>query len=174
MIDINDTKEVNMYCPECGNKIYGETKLCPKCNKMLLNLGLKTDYVMVKTPDRPLGLVLTVLYCAFSGIISLIIGVPLLSLSSQIPSLFILSLATLFFGIFYLAMSYGLWVSQNWGIPVSIKILYLSIPFNIISLFIPIPGSYSGNKEGMLRLAVVGIIITVIVILYLKNYSAKK
>ena len=89
-----------MYCIGCGTKIEGETNFCPKCSKELPNFGVKTDCVTVKTPEKPLGLVLTVLYFVFSGIISLVIGVPLLTLTSQIPSLLILSLATLFFGVF--------------------------------------------------------------------------
>jgi hypothetical protein len=163
-----------MYCSGCGNKIEGETNFCQKCGKELLNQGGKAGSAPMKTADRPVGLVLTVLYCVFSGIISLIGGIPLLSLSNQIPSLRVPSLLVLIFGVFYLAMSYGLWTSQGWGIPFSLKILYLSIPLNIISLLIPIPASYSGNKEGMIFLAGVEILLTLFIIQYLKSYAAKR
>ena len=163
-----------MYCSGCGNKIEGEVNICPKCGKELLYPDIKANSAQMKTVDRPLGLVLTVLYCAFSGFISLIVGVPLLTLSSQIPSLLVPSLITVILGIFYLAMTYGLWASQSWGISFSLKILYLSIPISILFLFIRTPSFNSGNKEGMIALAVVGIVITLIIIQYLKNHAPKK
>ena len=110
----------------------------------------------------PIGIVLIVVYSAFSGVLYLIAGVPPLFLAQFSGGLAFLGIVFIAVGVLLLAACYGLWSAQTWGINLAKGLYIVSIPLDIISMFVG-PGEPS---HGLVALTVV-FVAAVVVLCYL-------
>ncbi len=148
-----------MFCPKCGGVVEQDSAFCPSCGAKVQTGATE----VVSAQKRPVGLVLISIYTAVSGLLSILAGVLGLFVSQLEVPVWVTVFSVLLFlsGILELAVCYGLWSIQKWGLKLAIVVYIVSIPLGIIAMF-------TGERTtGNVLLQLIGIVIAIVVLRYL-------
>lgn len=153
-----------MFCTRCGTQIEAGSVFCSNCGERVVT---RSPSLAVSPQKRPLGLVLVVIFTAFSGVLELLLGTGGLLASGLPVPVWISFLAILFIllGVLDLAACYGLWSFQKWGLTLAIVLYIASIPLSILLMITPIPGVEVTGWDVLLQ--VVGIAVAIGILIYL-------
>ncbi|TVT48407.1 MAG: hypothetical protein FHK82_17750 [Sedimenticola thiotaurini] len=125
--------------------------------------------------NKPVGIVLIAIYSALSGLLLFGAGA-LMMLASAVPDMpiWITLLGVIFMalGVFLLAVMYGLWSTQKWGLKIAKWLYVISIPLGIISIFPIYPGSEMTIGNTVLQLLGIGLAAFIIYYLSKPNVVA--
>ena len=124
---------------------------------------------------KPFGLVATIVYTAFSGIILLPSGLLLLFVG-QAPGgtgliFTIYGILCSVLGVVLLAAVFGLWSLQEWGRKALFWVSLICIPLGVIAIFPILPNQQITIGNTVLQL--VGIGISVLIMFYLSKAHVK-
>jgi len=170
-----------MFCPKCGKGVEVDVLFCPDCGEKISSISEDASKG-VTIRKKPLGITLIVIYTAFNGALSLLVGTLMfyIVLSARmlvrnvVPSYISLggktivpfwsSLCVILIilgGVASLASCYGLWSLQKWGRKLAIVLYVAFIPWSILGLFIV------GITAASVILVIASIITDIVILRYL-------
>jgi hypothetical protein len=164
------------YCPHCRIDVATKDNKCPNCGTILSHV----PPIGVQTAKRPMGVTIIGALAALGGIGSLIGGLGLLAIAgypgvpvygtSTLPTSLVASaqaLGALFvaLGVVYFALAWGYFTGKTWAWMVGIAISGVSIAIDIAQAVLLRTAGYTT--------AVIGILVSVIIIYYLIRPNIK-
>ena len=120
-------------------------------------------YVPTTEGKRPFGLVLVIVYTLISGVIGVIIGLT----GSELYTAGVTTISTLLVVFFLLAVVYGLWTTQKWGLNLARGFYIVGIVWEIVSL----STAEISTSTGLLSAG--GVVLDILVIIYLFRPQTK-
>ena len=158
-----------MFCPHCGAMAYMTDSRCFDCGQSLATPA--------RSADRSFGLTLLALYSGFSGVLTLVLTLPVIFLASlaeypmfnsiRATTLPLLALLLPVIGLLDLALAVGLWTRQRWARPLAIS-LFLVGPG--LSVFLLLADPHGSLQELM---TIGECLIAVAVLVYLSSPTTR-
>ena len=180
-----------MFCPECGKGMEETTLFCPECGAKV-GTDLQAPLPITQKDKKRMGLIFISIFTGFEGFCWMLIGIfgligtgMVLGLAEELSGVPFLkdadflggsrlvwsglsSYFAVLFGTLSVTGAYGLWNLVGWGRRLTIALCMLSIPIGIFSLI------GSGHVFERIVLMLVGIIISILIILYLSMPDIKR
>lgn len=132
-----------MFCPHCGVGIHLTDVTCLECGRPLNERP--------HPEERALGLTLLSIYSGFSGVLTLLVTLPLplLASAAELPvftpferaALPVQSALLPLVGVLNLALAVGLWTRQRWAHPLAVGLYIVGPSLGLLLLLVGPHGS---------------------------------